>query len=163
MPLAVEYSVVERAFSSQRGGTVFKALGIPVMIAGLVFIAFGCWLAWLQWVKLSRWPQTDAVLISKEISEVGARLVLRYEVNGQRFTSIGFRFGSEQTVRNRMASIKPGTTQKISYDPTDPSVVEPILGSAWESFMGPLSSCVFGALFIAGGVIVYRWSNSRFA
>jgi hypothetical protein len=132
------------------------------MIAGLIFIGLGCWGAWGEWVTLSRWPRTDAVLISKEISEVSANLVFKYEAHGQLFTGTASRYGSEQNNRNHLASCKPGSTQQVSYDPNNPSDIELVLPFPWDLFMPPISACLIGVLFIAGGVIVYRWSDSRF-
>jgi hypothetical protein len=141
----------------------FKALGLPVVFVGLVLFGLAGWFAWSQWVKVARWPRANAILMSKEISSVGARLVFQYEAKGQRFTGLGFRFGSEETVRNALEAYDPGTIQKISYDPEDPTQVETILSYSWELFIGSISAAVFGIFFVVGGVAVYRWSYGRFA
>jgi len=121
------------------------------------------WLAWGEWITVAHWPRTNAILISKDISSVGARLVFQYEVDGRRFTGRAFRFGSEKTVRNDLEAYEPGTIQKISYDPEDPSQVETILSYSWELFKGSISAAVFGIFFVIGGVVVYRWSYDRVA
>jgi hypothetical protein len=141
----------------------FKTLGLPVVFVGLVLFGLAARLAWGQWVRVARWPRTDAILMSKDISSVGARLVFQYEANGQRFTGLGFRFGSEKTVRNTLEAYEPGTVQKISYDPEDPTQVETNLSYSWELFLGPVSAAVFGVFSVVGGVAVYRWSYGRFS
>jgi len=141
---------------------VFKALGLPVILVGLALLGLAGWMAWGQWVKVARWPRTNAILISKDISSVGARLVFRYEAKAQRFTGVGFRFGSEKSVRKALAAYEPGTIQKIAYDPEDPTQVETMLSDSWKLFMGSIYASVFGIVFLVGGVIVYRWSYDRF-
>jgi len=136
----------------------FKALALPAVLVGVVLLGLAGWLAWGQWVKVARWPRANAILISKDISSVGARLVFQYEAKGQMFTGLAFRFGSEKAVRNTLEAYEPGTVQKISYDPEDPTQVETILRYSLELFMGSIAAAVFGILFVAGGVVVYRWS-----
>jgi len=143
---------------TRTGRIGFRALGVPVIIIGLGFLGLSCWLAYGQWAKVAAWPRTSATLISKDISSAGARLVFQYEAGGRIFTGSDVRFGSEKSVRTALKSYEPGASERISYNPEDPGEVETILSYSWELFEGPISSGVFGVLFIFGGVGVYRWS-----
>lgn len=133
-------------------------MGVPVVFAGLFLLSLAGWLAWGQWVSVAKWPRTNAVLVSKGISSVGARLVFKYDIGGRRITGLGFRWGSDNAVRNDLRTYEPGTIQRISYDPDDPSQVETILGYSWDLFRAPIAAAAFGVLFVAGGAVVYRWS-----
>jgi hypothetical protein len=85
-------------------------------------------------------------------------LVFRYEVGGRRFTGVGFRWGSEESVRAALASYELGTSQRVSYNPEDPGEVETILSYSWELVRAPAFFWIFGGFLILGGVVVYRWS-----
>jgi uncharacterized protein DUF3592 len=134
---------------------IFKALGLPVIVIGLGVLGM---LTWSQWMKLVQWPRTNGVLIHKDISNVGGRLVFKYEVRGQRVTGVGFLFGNDRLVRYALANCQEGTVQKISYDPEDPSQVAPIQILCWARFIEPVSGLIVSFFFIIGGTIVYRWS-----
>jgi hypothetical protein len=138
----------------------FKAMGVPITIAGLAWLAVSCWLAWGAWIRVAQWPRADAVLLSKQISSAGARLVFQYEVGGKRFGGVAFRWGSEKTARGALVTYQPGTVQKISYNPEDPRQIETLL-SYWEPLRLPIFAITVGLLLIAGGVVTYRWSYGR--
>jgi hypothetical protein len=87
---------------------------------------------------VAKWPRTNAVLIHKDISSVGGRLVFEYEVRGQRFTGVGFCWGTESLVQYALTTHGVGTTHEISYDPEDPSQIEPIQIPGWARLMGPI-------------------------
>lgn len=135
-----------------------RALGVLAMLAGLIFLCISGWLGWWTWVKLARWPRVDATLVSKNISDVGARLVFSYYAGGYRITGVGFVWGPSASVRSALESWAPGTTQRISYDPADPSEVEPIHGYIWGTWGGSIAPAMFSALFWVGGVFAYRGS-----
>jgi hypothetical protein len=128
------------------------------MFAGLTFLCISGWLGWWTWVKLARWPRTDAMLVSKNISDVGARLVFRYYASGHRVTAVGFVWGPPASVRSALEAWTPGTTQRISYDPLNPSELEPIHGYKWGTWGGSIANALFSALFWVGGLFVYRGS-----
>ena len=65
-------------------------------------------------------------------------------------------------MRHALETYEPGTVHEISYDPGDPTQVETILSYGWELFVGSIYAAVFGAVFLIGGVVVYRWSYRRF-
>ncbi len=142
-----------------RDRIAFKALGVPPALVGLIVLGVSCWLAWGQWITVSHWPRANAVLVSKDISSGGARLVFQYAVRGRQFTGHEFRWGPESAVRPALESYRPGTTQEISYDPEHPEDVQTILSYDWEGFKGPLVAAFLGLLLIAGGVSVFRWSS----
>lgn len=137
---------------------VYKAMGAFVILAGAVVLSIGCWLAWQGWTRVAQWPRANAILVRKDISTVGARLVFDYEVDRRHFTGVAFRWGSESAVRAALESYKPGTVHKISYDPHDPAQVDTTLNYGWELFKAPVSGLVIGLALILGGAIVYRWS-----
>jgi hypothetical protein len=155
-PAAEPDAAAERLTRTDR--IVFRLMGALVILVGLAGLGMGGWLAHSQWARVARWPRTDALLISKDISKAGARLVFQYEAAGRQSTGVGFRWGSEKTVRAALESYQPGTVQKISYDPENPGSVETILSYSWELFFAPISATVISVLLIAGGVVVYRWS-----
>jgi Protein of unknown function (DUF3592) len=134
----------------------FKLYGVTMMLIGLTVLGLSGWLAWVHWVSVARWPQTNAVLVSKDISTVGARLVFRYAVYGRTLTGVGFCWGSEASVRTALESYSPGTIHRIAYDPADPRQVEANLHYNWALFGGPISFAVFAAVVIGGGVLLYR-------
>jgi hypothetical protein len=146
------------AGSTRAKRALCKALGVPVIFAGLVFLCMGGWLCWGTWVKLVRWPQVDATLVSKDVSEVGARLVFHYYASGHRVTGVGFVWGSPASVGSALESWVRGTTHRISYDPKEPSELEPMHDYAWGRWGGPVGSALLGAVFLFGGVFVYRGS-----
>lgn len=132
---------------------VFKVYGVILILAGLSLVGISCWLAWNGWVRISRWPQTNALLVSKDLSKVGARLVFRYQVYGRALTGVGFRWGSETSVRSAMQSYTPGTIHRIAYNPEDPFEIEPTLQYNWSPIeFGVLMAC----LFVGGGAVFYR-------
>jgi hypothetical protein len=139
--------------SGERVG--FRLLVGFVLIVGLAGLSIGCWLAWDQWSRVAHWPRVDAILVRKEISTVGARLIFQYEAEGRRFRGLAFRWGSENVVRAALEGYEPGTVHRISYDPHDPSKVETILTYNWELFSAPVILIVLGFLLIFGGVVVY--------
>jgi hypothetical protein len=146
----------EPTTSGERVG--FRLLGAFVLLAGMTGLSLGSWQAWERWSSVAQWPRADAVLVRKEISTVGARLIFHYEAEGRRFTGLAFRWGSENMVRATLQEYEPGTVHRISYDPHDPSQVETILTYNWELFRAPVMFIVLNFLLIFGGVVVYRWS-----
>lgn len=136
----------------------FKAMGVPVILAGLAGLGLGAWLAHSQWVKVAQWPRANATLIGNDISGMGGRLVFRYDADGRQFTGSELRWGSEKKMRATLESYRPGTVHQISYDPSDPSEVNTILTYGWDSFSAPAIFAVFSLLLIFGGLVVYRWS-----
>ncbi len=136
----------------------FRLLGAFVLLVGTAGLSIGCWLAWDQWSRVAQWPRVDAILVRKEISTVGARLIFQYDAEGRRFTGLAFRWGSENAVRAALEGYEPGTVHRISYDPHDTSQVETILTYNWELFKAPVILIVLGLLLIFGGVTVYPWS-----
>jgi hypothetical protein len=137
---------------------IFKALGLPVIFIGLGVLGVVGWLTWSQWIKVTKWPRTNAILIHKDISSVGGRLVFEYEVKGQQFTGVGFCWGTESLVQYALTTFGVGTIQEIGYDPEDLSQIEPIQIPGWARLMGPISGMMLCILFIVGGTGVYRWS-----
>lgn len=137
---------------------VFRVLGAFVILAGVAGTSIACWAAWGQWSRVAQWPRADAILIRKELSPTGARLIFDYEVEGRHFTGQAFRWGSESAVGAALEAYEPGTVQRISYDPHDPAQVETTLTYNWELFRGSATGIVIGLLLILGGVMVYRWS-----
>ena len=135
---------------------LFKTGGLLAVAIGLFFLSVSGWLAREQWTRVAQWPRVNAVLISKDISHVGARLIFQYEVRGQRLTGLGFRFGSEKNVRAALNSYKPGTLHLISYNPDDPGQIETVIGYNWELFRASICGATCGLIFVAGGAIVYR-------
>ena len=131
---------------------------MPVIAVGLFLIGLGCWLAYGQWGKVAQWPRTNATLVSKDVFTAGTRLVFDYEVGGRGFTGSEVRLGSEKSLAVALESYKTGTSQRISYNPGDPSEVETILNYNWELFEAPVIAGIFGVLLIFGGLRVYRWS-----
>lgn len=115
-------------------------------------------MAYAQWIRVAQWPRTNATLIRKDVSIAGARLAFDYQAGGRRFTGSEFRFGSEKSVAAALESYRPGTSQRISYNPVDPGELETILSYSWELFEAPVASGIFGLLLNFGGVGVYRWS-----
>ena len=105
----------------------------------------------------AEWPRTDATLITKDILN-GEPDWFSNTRPGGKFTGSDVRLGTEKSVRAALKSYEPGTRQRISYNPEDPGEVETILSYSWELFAGPISSEIFGVLFIFGGISVYRWS-----
>ena len=143
---------------------VYKAMGSFVIFVGVTVFGISCWLACGAWARVAHWPRTNAILVRKEISWVGARLTFDYEAEGHRLTGVAFRWGSERTVRSALESYEPGTAHRISYDPDDPAQVETILTYNWALFKAPVSGIVISLLLIFGGAMVYRWSIAgRFA
>jgi hypothetical protein len=140
---------------------LFKAGGAILILSGMILLGVSSWLAWDEWISVARWPRANAVLISKDISNVGARLVFQYEIGGLRVTGVGFRWGSKLTMRNALESYEPGTVQTISYDPQDPGEVEPILGDSWGLFKAPAVLAAFSILLIAAGIGDYRYSTRK--
>ena len=130
--------------------------GVFLISIGLTFLVFGCWLMREQWIKGTRWPRVNAVLIRKDILRAGARMVFQYEVKGYQLTGVGFRWGDEDAVRAALASYEPGTVQRISYDPEDPRRVEIVLGYSWESVKIQIFGIALGIGMIAVGVVAYR-------
>jgi hypothetical protein len=136
---------------------VFKVYGVTMILIGLTMLGLSSWVAWAQWVSVARWPQTNGVLVSKDIFKGGgARLVFRYAVYGRNLTGVGFRWGSESSVRTAIESYTPGTIHRIAYDPEDPRQVETNLQYNWALFGGYISFAVLAALAIGGGVLLYR-------
>jgi hypothetical protein len=129
-----------------------------MILTGLAWLGVTSWAAWEQWVRVSQWPRANAILMSKTFSSAGARLVFHYEAEGRRFTGAGFRWGQERTMRPALESYSPGTTQKIGYDPHDPSQVETIIGYNWGLFKGSIVFAAPGLLLIAVGFAFYRRS-----
>jgi hypothetical protein len=143
---------------SRRGDPIFKLLGVPNIVVGLIFFLLSGWMAWKAWRSVARWPQTNAVLVSKHISRAGARLMFRYPVYGRTLTGVGFRWGSEASVEHALESYIPGTVHRIAYNPLHPSEVEPSLQFDYL-VQGPIAASLFAALFIIGGWAVFRWSK----
>jgi|SRR5579871_5988965 len=114
----------------------FKALGLPNIMIGVAMVSLGVWLGWKQWIKVAQWPRTNAVLVTKDISTVGARLIFRYDVGGRQFTGTGFRWGRASALESALRRYEPGTIQTISYDPEDPADVETNLSFGWDLFLG---------------------------
>jgi hypothetical protein len=83
-------------------------------------------------------------------------MVFHYEVGGQRFTGLGFRWGSEKEVRTALESYEPGTIQRISYDPEDHGQVETNLTYNWSLFRPAVFSATFGAACFIVGVFFLR-------
>jgi hypothetical protein len=133
-------------------------MGVAVVLVGLFALGLSCWLAYGEWIRVAKWPRTNATLVSKDISTVGARLVFYYEVGGRRISGLGFRWGSEKTVRTVLESYQPGTIQRVGYNPDDPSEVETILSYSWELFRPSSFGAGLGVFLIFGGIVVYRWS-----
>lgn len=115
----------KRLIRTERIG--LKAIGTFVTLVGLMVLVGSCSLMREQWVRMTRWPHVNAVLISKDISRGGARMMFQYEVGGYRVTGVGFRWGDANMVRAALESYEPGTVQRISYDPEDPRRVETVL------------------------------------
>jgi hypothetical protein len=136
-----------------------KTIGVFQISIGLAFLVLACWVTRDQWIRLTRWPHVNAVLISKDISRGGARMIFRYEVRGYQVTGLGFRWGDEKTVRAALESYEPGTVHRISYDPEDPRRVETVISYSWESVKSEVFGIALGALIIAGGVYNY-WRPS---
>jgi hypothetical protein len=137
---------------------VFKAVGIPLTAIGLMVLAMTGCLGWEQWTRVALWPRASAVLVRKDVSRSGARLVFRYEVMGRPVTGAGFRWGSEKAMRDDLASYLPGTEHTISYDPANPRHAEIIQSGTGELPRVLLALAACGVLFTVAGVVVYRWS-----
>lgn len=137
---------------------LFRALGLPVIITGFGVLALVGWLTGSRWIAIAKWPRTTAVLVHKDISSVGGRLVFEYEAKGLRFTGIGFCWGDEHLVRYALKKYEVGAIQTIGYDPEDSNQVEPTQIPVWARLMGPISGLMLSILFIVGGTVVYRWS-----
>ncbi|MGA2185310.1 MAG: DUF3592 domain-containing protein [Bryobacteraceae bacterium] len=135
---------------------IFRVLALGMMAVGLVFLSIGCWMARDEWIRVAQWPRTYAILVSKHISPVGARMVFHYEVGGRRFTGLGFRFGSEKEVRTALESYEPGTMQRISYDPEDHGQVETNLTYNWNLFRPAVFSATVGAACLIVGILLFR-------
>jgi hypothetical protein len=135
---------------------VFKVYGVIVILIGLTILGLSSWLAWVHWVIVPRWPQTNAVLLRKDISTAGARLVFRYPVYGLTLPGVGFRWGAEASVRTALESYTPGTIHRIAYNPEDPRQVETNLQYNWALFSGPICFAVFAAVVIGSGMLLYR-------
>ncbi len=145
--------------STRTERVIYRAMGAPVIFAGLVMLFLSGWLARLEWIKVAKWPRTDAVLVSKDVSEVGARLVFRYQFYRRRVTGTGFVWGPRQRVESDLASWSPGTTQQIGYDPENPAEVEPMHGDISMRFYVPVAAALIGAFFLCAGTAVYRWGS----
>lgn len=140
---------------TRRERIVLNALGLPLLLIGLSALGLASWLVRDGWIRVARWPRTNATLMSKEISAAGARLVFQYEAGGRRFTGIALRWGSERTVRAALEAYLPGTVQRISYNPKNPGEVETVLSYTWELFRAPFAAAFLGAIFVVGGMVVY--------
>ena len=143
----------------RRDRIIFKALGAPPVLVGILLLGLSGWLACQEWIRLTQWPRINATVIAKDISSAGVRVLFRYEVDGRQITGTAFREGSESAVRIAVASYEPGTTHLISYNPQDPSQVEMVTSSGWELCKGPIVASLFGITFIVAGLVVYSWSH----
>ena len=132
---------------------LFKLIGSGFILVGLTLLGISGWEAWFRWVSVTRGPQTNAVLVSKDIfPKGGARLVFRYLAYGRTLTGAGFRWGSESSVRTALETYTPGTIHRIAYDPNDPRQVEPNLQDNWYPIRGLPTFLAIAAAFIGGGV-----------
>lgn len=130
----------------------FRTLGAIVTAVGLGVLGIGCMLGWDLWVKVTRWPSTNAVLVSRENLTGGANLVFRYQVGGRSYAGEAYRWGSDT------ALYEPGTVHQIKYDPDDPAEIQTVGSYNWELFRAPIPALVIGLVLIAGGAVVFRWS-----
>lgn len=137
---------------------VFKVLGVPVILGGLVLVSFGAWSGLDEWIKLARWPRTNATLVTKEISGATARLVFRYDLRGRQLTGVAFYWGSQTMLRTSLESYEPETIHTIAYDPKDPRRVEMVPRFYGEALRLPIFEFLFGMAWAIAGVVVYRWS-----
>ena len=144
---------------SRRERAFFTVCAIIVICVGVVQICIGGWLAWEQWLMVSRWPRVQATVLSKQISEVGVRVEFSYEVDGRRQSGVGFRWGTKQEVESSLKAYEPGTIQVISYDPQDPGRVNIYLAYTWQAFRPSSVAAVLGVLFIVGGRTVWKWAG----
>jgi len=119
-------------------------------------------MAWRAWYRVARWPRANAVLVSKDISSVGARLEFRYTVRGETSTAVGFRWGSEASVQHDLELYTPGTVHEIAFNPQEPSEIEPNLRYDYSLFGGAIGALVGAALFIIGGWGVLRRSKDDY-
>ncbi len=142
-----------------RGESVFyRVMAVLVTAIGLIFLVLGGYLTSIQWERVMRWPHTDAVLVSKDVSSYGARLVFSFHVAGQPVTAEGVRYGPKGLLRSSLSSYEPGSIHRINYNPENPADIEPNLdfvGLAWP----PFSLLCLVTLFLGGGARIYRWSR----
>lgn len=95
----------------------FRTMAVLVTAIGLFLLTVGGYLTRAQWERVTQWPRTGAVLVSKDIATAGARLIFSFEVADKPVNGLVFRWRPKSFVRHSLSSWEPGTTQKISYNP----------------------------------------------
>jgi uncharacterized protein DUF3592 len=137
------------------GGSIGVKIMAAIVIAfGVAVISVGLWYATSEWSKITEWPRTTGVLIDKKISAMGARLIFEYDVTGGRSAGRVERWGSEEEMRGFLEPYRPGNVYQIGYNPQDASEVEFDLGYNWDLFRTPIAIVIFGALFVAAGLVL---------
>jgi len=79
-----------------RGALSLKIMAGIVIAIGLGVVSVGFWYAKTEWSKVTEWPRTAAVLVDKEFSPVGARLIFEYDVTGGRSAGRVDRWGRKR-------------------------------------------------------------------
>ncbi|MCX7429306.1 MAG: DUF3592 domain-containing protein [Planctomycetia bacterium] len=148
--------LVARVFLGVVG--VLLLLGSPM----IVFTAYG---NYTNAKASATWPSVEGLITRSEVEELGfgrkrtfqARIQYRYQVNGRRYSGSRVQFantrgGGESAAQSLVQQYPAHSTQKVFFDPADPSssVLEPgstSLGLILLS-VGPLLAVGFALFFI---------------
>ncbi len=140
--------------NTAQDGMGLKIMGAIIIVFGVVFIGLGLWLGEFERFKITEWRRTTGVLVDKEFSGAGARLIFEYEVAGGRSSGRVDRWGQEAEMRAFLEPYRLGSSYGIGYNPEDPTQVDFHLGYNWDLFRVPIAIVIFGALFAAAGLVL---------
>ena len=70
--------------ATAQNGMGLKIMGALVIVFGVLFVGAGLWLGESERSKITEWRRTTGLLVDKEFSGAGARLIFEYDIAGGR-------------------------------------------------------------------------------